>query len=432
MKDNIEIRSDEVREVMEKIPGWIIRWGTTLIFSVLLIILIGTYFFKYPTIIYSRIVVTTENPPASVVARSSGRISHIFVHDTQKVVTDQNIAIIENPANYKHVLNLRDKLQFISDFLDYYDPDLANIFESNLSLGEIQSYYTIFMTSLEDYNNFIELDFHTKKISSLKAEQRFRQEYYVKLIKQAKISSEKVELVKRQYLRDSAMHAQGVISGAEIDRSNDNYLKELYDLEQVNLKLASSEIDIADLKKQILELELEKVEKSKQQKLALLEAYENLLAEVSKWELKYLLKAPTEGIVTFTRVWSSNQIVHEGEIAFTVIPENSGTIIGKINLPIKGSGKVKVNQTVNIKFDNYPYMEYGMVKGIIKNISLVPEDNDYFVEVNLPEGLKTFYNKELEFNQQMQGVAEIITDDLSLLRRILNPVKFVIEKNIRK
>ena len=148
-------------------------------------------------------------------------------------------------------------------------------------------------------------------------------------------------------------------------------------------------------------------------------------------ELKYILKAPTDGIITFTKIWSENQFVRENETVFTVIPEQPGEIIGKIDLPIKGSGKVKEGQEVNIKFDNYPYLEYGLVKGKIKTISLVPEEDHYFVEVDLINGLVTFYGKELEFNQEMPGDAEIITEKLSLLSRIMNPIKYLIEKNLK-
>ena len=45
---DIEIRSDEVQEVMNRIPPWILRWGTTVIFGVVSFIIIGSYWFKYP------------------------------------------------------------------------------------------------------------------------------------------------------------------------------------------------------------------------------------------------------------------------------------------------------------------------------------------------------------------------------------------------
>lgn len=113
----------------------------------------------------------------------------------------------------------------------------------------------------------------------------------------------------------------------------------------------------------------------------------------------------------------------------TIIPKNQGKMIGKLTLSFKGAGKVKKGQQVNIKFSNYPYLEYGMVRGVVESISLVPEDQNYIVEVSLPDSLTTFYGKTLSFTQEMQGSAEIITEDKRLLEQILRPIKYVFTKN---
>jgi HlyD family secretion protein len=88
---------------------------------------------------------------------------------------------------------------------------------------------------------------------------------------------------------------------------------------------------------------------------------------------------------------------------------------------------------VNVKFDNFPYMEFGMVRVQIKNISLVPvvvenSQRAYMLEVTFPNQLKTNYGKELTFSQEMTGTAEIITEDLRLLNKFLNPIKAIIKK----
>lgn len=430
MKDEINIRSDEVREVMEKIPGWLIRWGTSLIFIIFALIITGSYFLRYPTLIYSNIVVTTENPPASLVARSSGRISNIFVRDTQRVHTGQTIGIIENPANYQHVFHLKKLLPHVQRFISDYDPTILTSFKVDLKLGELQNTYTILAKQLFDYKNFVELDFHTQKIQSLKSELRHYNNYMQKLNKQVGILYDKVALSKRQFERDSLLKIQDVISNADYEKSRSNLLDKRYDLEQIKLNLSSTQIQVAGIKKQILELELENSESSKKMRTQLQESYDNLQAEIAKWELKYLLKTNTDGRITFTKIWSENQFIRQGETVFTVIPEQPGDTIGKIDLPIKGSGKVKIGQEVNIKFENYPYLEYGLVKGRVRTISLVPEGDNYKVEVELQNGLTTFYGRKLTFNQEMKGDAEIITEKVSLLRRIFNPIKYLIQKNI--
>jgi HlyD family secretion protein len=116
-----------------------------------------------------------------------------------------------------------------------------------------------------------------------------------------------------------------------------------------------------------------------------------------------------------------------GERVVSIVPYDSTNIIGKMLMPIKGSGKVKVGQKVNIKFYNYPYMEFGMVSGVINNISTVPADNLYSVEVKLPEGLKTNYGIELDFNQKMKGIGEIITEDIRFIVRVVRPIRSIIQ-----
>ena len=83
--DKIEIRSEEVQDILGATPTWIIRAGISVILLVVVFILIGSWFFKYPDIIQSRITLTTQNPPASLFAKSSGKITDIFVSEKQEV-----------------------------------------------------------------------------------------------------------------------------------------------------------------------------------------------------------------------------------------------------------------------------------------------------------------------------------------------------------
>ena len=69
-----------------------------------------------------------------------------------------------------------------------------------------------------------------------------------------------------------------------------------------------------------------------------------------------------------------------------------------------------------------------MVKGRVSNISEVSNGDFYTVEVDLPSGLRTFYDRDLHYSQNMQGRAEILTDKVRVLQRILNPLKSAITK----
>jgi HlyD family secretion protein len=78
-------------------------------------------------------------------------------------------------------------------------------------------------------------------------------------------------------------------------------------------------------------------------------------------------------------------------------------------------------------------MEYGMIKVTIQNISLVPvqvdeETKAYILEVVFPKNFTTTYGKKLTFTQEMTGSAEIITEDLRLLDKFINPIRAVVRK----
>ena len=94
----IELRSEEVQEVMGEIPPWILRWGITTLFVIVMALLTGSWFFKYPDTIKAEITVTSSDPPVSIIARSSGKIDDIFIKNNEAVECQAILAVIQNPA----------------------------------------------------------------------------------------------------------------------------------------------------------------------------------------------------------------------------------------------------------------------------------------------------------------------------------------------
>jgi HlyD family secretion protein len=88
-----------------------------------------------------------------------------------------------------------------------------------------------------------------------------------------------------------------------------------------------------------------------------------------------------------------------------------------------GAGKVQVGQEVYVKLNNYPFMEFGVLKGVIKEISQIPFDNQYNVEVNFPDGFVSTYGISLELSPLMHGIAEVIIERKSLYNRIADQMK---------
>jgi hypothetical protein len=112
-----------------------------------------------------------------------------------------------------------------------------------------------------------------------------------------------------------------------------------------------------------------------------------------------------------------------------VIPSQSSSIIARLKTPAQNSGKIEVGQKVNISLQNYPETEFGFLEGKVKNISNFPDKKGfYIIDVSLPQELITSYGKEINFKQEMTGMANIITEDLRLMERFFYQLKDVFNR----
>lgn len=430
-RPNIELRSEEFDEVLSGIPPWILRWGITIIACVVLILLIGSAVFKYPDIISSSVSLTGTTPVAGVVARSSGKLQELYVQNNQQVEAKAFLAVIENPAKTEDVIQLKEILRKLDSGLD----TIALVPSQLLQLGSLQPLYSSFSLTMSEYRQFKELAYHLKKISLMKGRIAQNEVYYTNMMRQKEISEAQIKLAHQQYTRDSLLEAKILISKEELERSHSQYLQSSLSAENMDRSLENLQIQLAQMYESLYDTEYQYQEKKNTLETQLRSLINQLKTEVNTWEMNYVLTTPIEGVITFTQYWTKNQNVTAGNVVFNIVPDNQGEIIGKAMLPTERSGKVKVGQKVNIRFNNYPDNEYGIVKGVVKNISLIPASQgqgtkSYIVDIELPNGLKTTYNKTLPFLPEAEGQADIITDDITLLERFLLPLRKVITESL--
>ncbi len=422
-RDKIQVKSDEVQDILGQVPGWIPRRGAIIIAVFVLLILLFTFVFRYPDTRVAEIVITTEISPAPIVARASGKLERLFTAEKDTVQPGTTLGVIENPASFESVQKLKSRISQ-TDRGMILSPDSFLIRD----LGEIQSAYAAYVKAFRDLGNFIQLDYHSRKIESLSSEINQYKEYLNTVKQQLSILEQDYGIARNQFERDSLLFAREVIPRANFDQSRAELLQKQLVVEDARVKISTTKIEISKLEQKILDMSLQRQDESKKLENAMQEAYDKLRGEISIWEKKYLLISPVEGVVTFNRFWSPNQNVSLGDKVMTLIPLHPGEIIGKVKLPQEGAGKVEVGQTVNIRLSDYPHMEFGMLRGIIRGISLVAEENAYSVEVTLPDGLVTYYDKEIEFTQELSGRAEILTDKRKLIERIVDPIRSVISE----
>jgi multidrug resistance efflux pump len=421
------IYSEPVKEIMGRPPRRILRWGITVMFSVFALFILFAWLIRYPDTIPAPVEITTINPPVNLVAKITGRIKYLYVKEREKVSAGQLLGVMETAASMNEIELLKQTISNIRKPDSLLSQSLPNFSE----LGELQGFYASFLKNLSDINNYISNDFYGNKITSLTDEINGIQDYITRLIVKEKLYSENQKLEAKKYDRDSTLFAGRVIPESDLEKSRQSLIRIKIELQQVRLDHSEKSIEMAEKRQLLQDYRIKRLEEGEKLRSVLEESFLNLKAQINIWENNYLLISPVDGIISFTKFWSANQTVVKDESVINVVPLETGNYLGKINLRMQRSGKVKPGQLVNIKLSSYPYLEYGMVRGVVKSKSLVPSGDAYIIDIYLPDGLTTLYHKKLDFTQNMQGTAEIITEDIRLLQKIVNPFRYLISNNKR-
>ena len=424
-KKNEIVYSEPVREIMGNPPRRILRWGTAIIFTVFIFFILFASIIKYPDLIPSPVEITTENPPVTLVSKISGKIKHLYVSDGQSLDSGNLLAVMETAASITDIQSLRifidTSAKSSSEIVSI--PDLKE-------LGELQNFYSIFSKNTSDLASFVRNDFYGSKIKSAKEEVIALKTYQAQLRENERLLSENLRLDLKRFRRDSLLFRNGkTITEADYERSKQELNKQRLNLQTVRLDISEKRIEEINKQQLITDYSIKKKEDYDKLSSSKEESFRNLVAQLKIWENTYLLVSPVSGLVTFTRYWSENQTVDKDEPVITIVPGNQGEYIGRVLLGMQRSGKVDTGQIVYIKLSSFPHLEYGMVMGRVKTKSMVPSGNAYVIEIELPDGLRTLYGKQLGFTQNMQGTAEIITDDRSLLSRIVSPFRYLLSMN---
>ncbi len=392
-----------------------IRWGTILIFGIILLLLFTSWFIRYPDIVSSEIIITTNTPPEKLVAKVNGKIQAILIEDKQQVKANTPLAIIENAANYKDVFLLKATIENIN--LDKSEFPFEKF--KKAQLGEIEASFAMFQKQYIADNLNKKLKPFNVDTNAQGYEKTQLAERLDLLIAQKSINENELQIHKIDLNRQETLFKKGVISAQEIEKQRLSYLQAEKSYKNLLSSISQTKSAINDLKRNNQTTQINENKENTNLETNVLQAFYQLKKAIKDWELNYVFLSSDEGIVTFLQIWSVNQNITAGENMFAIIPTHQNGFIGKLKAAALNSGKIKENQRVNIRLANYPDKEFGIVKGKVKRISLTPDkDGNLLMDIALPKGLETSYKKKIQFQQEMRGSADIITEDLRLIERI--------------
>jgi hypothetical protein len=428
-------RTEEVTDIIEKMPT---RFGTTIsgiVISLMSLLLLFGWLIKYPEVLKGQIIINTRQAPVKLVAVTSGNI--ILLNDKvgSLVHSGEYIAFIKNAANIKDVQLLNRLLKQIDIHKVNYKQH-RNYFPENLALGDISNKYYNYLNTLYQFLDYSiqqpyaeQKDINTKLLAMQKTTlSALKNDYQNQKIK--------YETSISLFRKDSTLFSKDVTSKADIEHSIIAKVNSELDYKAIDKQITNTDYQISEAQNKLQLIAIEKVTKERELIINMFNAYYDLNDGIRKWEQTYVFVSPMNGKIDFLNFLKSNDFIQSGQELFKIIP-NKNEMIGQVNLPEMGSGKLKMGQDVIIKLDNYPYNEYGSIKGKVAAISLTTNEqtlsnnqnkvNAYLVNVNLPNGLKTNYGTELNFHAEAKGTAEIITDDRRLIERFFDNLKYKVK-----
>ena len=421
----IELRSEDVQEILTRVPHWMIRWGNVVILSIILILFSVSWILKYPDLISTQITITTAIPPEKLVAKTSGKIQAILVTDRTNVAKKTPLAVIENSANYKDVFVLKS----IVDTIDINKSKFPFEKLASAELGEIESSYAIFQKEsiADDLNSKLQpykVEGVAQSYEAIQLKERLSL-----LESQKSINQSELELQKKDLERYEGLYKKGIIATQEIEKQRLVYLQSQKNYKNVLNTISTLKSSLNELNRTSKTTQINESKENINLERNVVQAFYQLKKVIKDWELNYVLRSSINGKVTFLQIWTENQNIEVGSTVFAIIPSDKSNFIGKVKAPALNSGKIKVGQDVTIRLANYPDTEFGILKGKVKTISLTPDkDNNLLIDVSLPNGLETSYKKQITFQQEMTGNADIITEDLRLIERLLYQFRGVFKR----
>ncbi|MDJ0842824.1 HlyD family efflux transporter periplasmic adaptor subunit [Crocosphaera sp.] len=290
-------------------------------------------------------------------------------------------------------------------------------------------------------------------------------EHSQKAIKLAEIQLENAQGIKDRY--DSAIE-EGIVSQIQVVEKEDAlqerrkaYEQTMSDIEQAKHRLAeqksSYERTIRQAKADITEAELRLKEQEnsydslmRTAELSLLdnkEQIKNLETEITTLKsdikqtksqiesLQYqlsqrVIKAPIEGTIFDLPIDTEGAVVQPGTRILEIAPQGTALIL-QAEMGTTESGSVTKGMPVKMKFDAFPFQDYGIIEGKLIEVSPTTK------EIETPEGKSLVYDLRIELNQTCMptpdeciklrpgdtATAEVVIRQRRLIDFVLDPFK---------
>jgi hemolysin D len=145
---------------------------------------------------------------------------------------------------------------------------------------------------------------------------------------------------------------------------------------------------------------------------------------------QHVLKAPVSGVIFQLPITKAKSVLQAGQLIAQIAPQSSALIL-KAEMPSQESGFLSVGMPAKVKFDAYPFQDYGVVAGHLNWIApdsktrrnSQGEVETYDIEIALHQLDIQTENKRIQLTPGQTATAEVITRQRRVIDFILDPFR---------
>ena len=419
------IRSESVQEILGRMPHWMIRYGISVLFGLLILLVLLSWFIRYPDAVVGRGVLTTADPPRSLVAHSAGKLALLSFEDGAQVQAGDLLAVVESAADPAAMDTLGDLLRSAQLVLDSGAVSLPALPE--LQLGEAQGEYAELRAAIAELVRWNTDMLRHQRDAQAQARIALMRRMIATAEAQVTWSAKKMVNSRIEAGIDTALAAKGFVHASEFRRKQNEFIDQ--QLQYVNLEKAAQQQRMS-----LLELEAAFAEQLRQDGEHAQELQDRartsiarLSASRSAWAFSQEMRAPVSGRLHLNGRMALHDPIRQGDTLLQVAPGDVHHVFEAF-LPVEGSGQVAMGAKVFVQLDAFPANEYGRLIGTVRSLAVMPSRGGYRIVVELGNDLVSSYGKDLPFTPAMPGVAEVIMRDRSILQRIIDRVRGALDR----
>jgi len=420
--NNIDTRSSQMQAVLGYIPKWIVRFGISLVLLILALLLILAAFIAYPERITAPVTIYRGAKPFQAAFTKTGVLVYPAELSARQVKKGEVVAVLASGLDYAILTEIKTVLQ--SD-----TGNSAITYQKYLSvnLAEMQNPFKNFLLSRNEYLNFLNDPTNQAQIVLSQKELESQERIFLKQKTALQFTREQLIMQKKGYAQDSVLYTKQLLSRENLENRKNTLLNLERSLISEENSLSTQQISTLT-QEQNYQQTLQKwtVEKNSQKEAFLL-AKADFLASATLWENNYCLTAPFSGKFIPSANYKSGQNIAANENIGIIAESKQSAYLAEITVSAADKGKIAVGQKVIIRLYDFPEKDFCTLSGIVAVIPAVVSGETVKIEAILPNQLLTGSNKQLPDSPQLNGTADIVCKKYSVLARILEPLRKMLE-----